>query len=108
MRIRMICPHCVDGLHRDGSVCPYCSGTTRLRAFADTLLETGLFHSYEVFEVIDQTEYGNLDDDDKEACTAILSAGIVNLNDGSRAKTLLWSWFDSESTTRANLITLLG
>lgn len=108
MYIRMICPHCTDGLQRDGSACPHCGGTTRLKAFADTLLETGLFHSYEVFEAINQTDYDDLDAGGEEKCNAILSIAILDLNDGSRAKTLLWEMFDAETTTRTNLIALIG
>jgi len=71
-------------------------------------LKPGVVHSYEISDALDVTEYGNLSDGNKNKVNVILSMAIVNLNDGSFSRTTLWALFDSESTTRANLITLLG
>ena len=71
--------------------------------FADNLVAT-----YKILEATDITEYGALSDSNKNAYNMLLQCGIVDLTDGTQIRTNLWSMFDSESTTRANLITLLG
>jgi len=77
---------------------------TKLDAAA---LPSGVFRSYQVFDVTDIPEYSALSGNNKATFGLIIHCGRVNLNDGS-VKTALWAMFDSESTTRANYITLIG
>lgn len=111
-----ICGYCGgDGLV-DGGVgpeytCPLCSGdgeylTDTIRFDPDG--GKSLIRTYEILEATDVTEYGNLSDSNKNAYNMLLQCGIVDLADGAKVRANLWGMFDSESTTRANLITLLG
>lgn len=65
-----------------------------------------VFYSHEILEATDPDEYDDLDDE--EEYDRLLNCGIVDLNDGKYGKTKLWELFDSESTTRANLVALIS
>jgi len=78
-----------------------------IKAMTDNMPASGVFYSYQVFDVTDIGEYNALSDNQKATFKLIVSCGMVNLNDGP-AKTALQAMFDSESTTRANYITLIG
>jgi len=80
-----------------------------VKAKTDTITSnpSGVFDAYQVIDVMDTSEWSALSDGNKTALGLIVSCGMVNLNDGS-VKTVLWGMFDSESTTRANFITLIG
>ena len=67
-----------------------------------------VFYSYRILEELDSTEYAALTDAQKDGIFHILACGMVDLNDGKVGKTRLWNWFGAESTTVANLTTLLG
>jgi len=67
----------------------------------------GVFRSYEVLECLDVTEFNALTDTKKQGTRDILSCGLVDLNDGKAGKVRLWNWFGAESTTVANLTTLI-
>ena len=90
--------------------CPACqrTGYAIPRVEESFLFNEGVVRTYEILEATDITEYGNLSDSNKNAYNMILQCGIVDLTDGTQIRTNLWAMFDSESTTRANLITLLG
>ena len=87
--------------------CPICNGSKFL-SISSIKLPSGCFNSNEVYGAIDHAEYVALSSPNEEYVNAITSLGIVDLNEGSRARTVLWNLFDSESTTRANLIVLIG
>jgi len=108
--IKTECDRCVDGVTwRDngvgGNVCQHCDGTGWLAV--GRVLGAGVYWSHQVVDVTNIPEYSALSDNNKATFNLIVSCGQVNLNDGA-VKTWLWSVFDSESTTRANYITLIG
>ena len=70
--------------------------------------DTSIVSTYQVMEATDQTEFGALSDSNKTAYRDAMSCGTVDLTDGTQIRAALWSMFDAQSTTRANLITLLG
>jgi hypothetical protein len=114
--VRQTCPRCFgDGsYYRDnpgGQIlvdpCQTCDGNGYL-LLSYTTLPQGVFAGYVVYEAIDDAEYRGLSSPNEEYVETLLAPGAVDLNDGSRARTVLWSLFDSESTTRANLLALLG
>lgn len=71
-------------------------------------LAPNVVHAYEISDSLDATEYGALAAGSQAAVNIILSMGTASLAEGTNTRTMLWALFDSESTTRANLITLLG
>lgn len=77
---------------------------TKLDALA---LPTNVFHSHKIWEATDTTEYQALSDALEASYNKIVHMGTVDLNTGSNSRIVLWSLFDSESTTRAALIALL-
>jgi len=87
-------------------VCSGCDGDGEV-VLADFGNQHACF-TYQILEATDVTEYGALSDSNKNAYDMLLKCGIVDLSEGTQVRTNLWSMFDSESTTRANLITLLG
>lgn len=87
--------------------CPICIGET-YNEILSTVLPFGIFYAHEVYEAIDHAEYVALAEPNEQHVDAITGLGFVDLTEGSRARTVLWSLFDSESTTRTNLITLIG
>ena len=66
------------------------------------------YHTHEVLEATVAAEYNALSDANKDAYKQIISCGIVNLTDGNALRNKLWNMFDAQSTTRANLLTLLS
>jgi len=114
------CSHCIDGIvtiftveiSQLDDILDKCNDikekVDEIKDVVDALvLPSGVFHSYQVFDVTDIPEWGVLSGNNKATFELIIHCGMVNLNDGS-VKTALWAMFDSESTTRANLITLIG
>lgn len=113
-----LCPNC-GGNGLDGvDFCLPCNGTGFVSSQGESLyrkgiqeavvLPTNVFRSHEVEPCLDGTEYNALTDAQKEGVKIILSCGRVDLSDGASTKTRLWNWFGAESTTVANLTTLLG
>jgi len=74
----------------------------------NTTMPTNVFHSYEILEATDGTEYLALSGGNTAMYNALISCGRVDLNDGKKGRTWLWTLFDSESTTRAALTALLS
>jgi len=128
--MEITCPACTSGTASDGNPCVLCTGDGlvdltdadfmhygnrwRLHGqvwdvlIANTTMPTNVFHAYEILEATDETEYNALSDANKAMYNALISCGRVDMNDGKKGKTWLWSLFDSESTTRAALIALLA
>jgi len=99
--------------------CPICGGSGKQLLFSIpdlddqignlmTKPDDGVFEAYKVLEATDITELGDLNDAQEAKYNTIISAGLVDLSEGSQARQAMLSFFDSESTTRANLITLIG
>ena len=95
--------------------CDHCSGTGFL-SFGEvgsdidvpvlaTRIDTPTHH---ILECTTASEYTALSAANKDAYRQIISCGEVDLSDGTGIRTKLWNMFDENSTTRANLITLLG
>ena len=126
------CPTCTNGTASDGNPCAICGGdglidltdpafksidfgTRKVLSgivwdvlLTNTTMPTNVFHAYEILEATDEAEYDALSDANKLVYNALISCGRVDMNDGKKGKTWLWSLFDSESTTRAALIALLA
>ena len=64
--------------------------------------------TYQIMEATDITEFAALSTTNKTAYRQLISCGVVDLTAGTAIRASLWSMFDAQSTTRANLITLLG
>ena len=64
--------------------------------------------AYQISDALDVDEYAALSDANQAAVNIILSMGLVSLAAGTNNRAALWALFDAESTTRANLIALLG
>ncbi len=105
LKIFIDCPFCTDGTHGE-QTCLHCDGTGILD-WGQTTPDIGIFHSHIILEAIDETEYDALSDSQRASLQLLLQCGMVDLNDGKAGKTRFWTWFDSESTTRANLAALL-
>lgn len=87
--------------------CTECGGTGRIARYM--VVDNGeIFRSDQVFEAIDATEYTALSAGNKEILALILSCGYIDLTAGSNAFTLLQNMFGPGTTTRANLLTLIG
>ena len=87
--------------------CPVCAGTGTLE-FGEVEELAGMYQTYKVVEATDNTEYGDLSDNNKDAYQMIISCGFIDLSNGTAIRTKLWNMFDENSTTRANLLTLIG
>ena len=102
-----VCYYCNGSGQRAWGMCKPCLGTGR-RSIRWLDFGAGVFRSDKVYEAIDHAEYVALPGPNKGYVDAITGLGWVDLNEGSRARTVLWNLFDSESTTKANLVTLIG
>ena len=87
--------------------CELCGGTGVYES-GSVVLDEGYFFSTEVFEATALNEYKELNAAEKSMYDLILSLGIINMADGSEAKSELWDIFGGASTTRANLISLIS
>jgi len=85
--------------------CAACGGDGEV---VKSRLKNKVVFSYQISDALDATEYGALAAGNQAAVNIILSMGFVGLAEGTNSRVTLWALFDSESTTRANLITLLG
>jgi len=56
-----------------------------------------------IFDITEPAEYVALSENNKRAYDIIMSLTNVDLNEGSRAQTLLWNMFDENSITGAKL-----
>lgn len=88
--------------------CGSCGGLGVERTQRRDVLEGNIVYAYEILDATDTTEYNALSVANKVAYNMVLSCGIVDLSEGTQSHTKLWNIFDSESTTRANLIALLA
>jgi hypothetical protein len=77
---------------------------------ADPIADTiaSIYPTYLIMEATDASEFNALSDDNKDAYRQIISCGNADLGAGTAVHTKLLNMFDAQSTTRANLITLLG
>lgn len=116
MAIRKACYNCSgtgtitppSGIGSGGPYeCSVCDGIGKL-VWGSITLPDGLFYTYKILENTDPTEYQNLSDANKANYNTILSLGTVDLSDGTVVKATLWILFDAQSTTRADLITMIG
>jgi hypothetical protein len=73
-----------------------------------TKLPVGYFHSVDVMDCINMTEYIALKTADSDVVDFIISAGFVNLNTGSNSRLKLKEYFPTGKTTNTNLSTLIG
>ena len=88
------------------TTCVACGGSGKI-SIAD-FGDNNAFFTYQIIEATVASEYNALSAANKDAYRQIISCGVVDLTDGTRIRTKLWNIFDSESETRAALITLLG
>ena len=123
-QITRVCPGCQgDGFVDEGigapRTCPKCNGETLvggvLRMDVTNLVGTIgdpedalTVRTYRILDATDISEYNALSDDDKTLYHLIISAGIVDLQDGTNTRTVLMAIFGPGTTTRANLIALIG
>ena len=122
--LRTICNRCVEGEVTETRLIngspvdtitdcdvPTCDTGWRVFELDNKLqLPVGIFWAVEVYEAIDEDEYDNndLSDKDRGRIDFLLSAGMVDLVEDSKARGTLWQLFDENSATRANLIVLIG
>jgi len=110
---RVICHNCAGTGYRPHGepphteVCADCEGTGYLHG-GILKLPSGVFHTYEVLEATDLTEYNALADANKTLYAAIVSLGQVNLSEGTQVRGWLWAMFTEGTDTRTNLETLVG
>ena len=115
LRIQPKCGRCLGPGIDDGGFepesCTACGGDGWLEGSqidVSTLeLPTNVFRSHVIWEATDTTEYQALSDALEASYNKIVHMGTVDLNVGSNSRIVLWSLFDSESTTRAALLALL-
>jgi len=79
------------------------SGKVSMATFGDSI-----YFTYQIAEATDIPEYNALSAALKQVYRDIISMGTVNLTDGTTIRAALWNMFDELSTTRANLIAMLG
>ena len=98
------------GINPDGD-CPQCKGDKELYVgevrWQDSVGKK-LIHTYEISENTDPDEYNALSDAFKQVYRDITGMGVVDLAGGTVIRATLWLMFDENSTTRADLLTLLG
>lgn len=88
--------------------CPVCNGEKYVSTGTFQFFMPGAFCSCDVYDAIDQTEYAALGDAQKAYIDNMLACGTIYLNTGSRARTILQQLFGPGTTTRANLLALIG
>ena len=86
--------------------CPTCNGTGYVNWGAH-IIPGYVFATYKIVEATDATEYSALSSGNKTAYGMIISLGTVDLAEGTSTRTKLWDMFGAETTTRANLETLV-
>lgn len=115
INVSVSCPQCggdgqIDLWENDQIIgqqsCPLCSGTGDYST--GVLGSDTLYFGYQILDETDATEYNNLSEANQEAYRMIIGCGIIDMADGTGSKTKLWNIFDAQSTTRANLISLIG
>ena len=93
-----------DGIEID---CPNCGGTSYINWGAH-VIPGYVFATYKIVEATIASEYSALSTANKTAYGMIVSLGTVDLSDGTATKDKLWDMFGAETTTRANLETLVA
>jgi hypothetical protein len=74
----------------------------------ESLVSENVFPSHKVLEATVMGEYAALPAADKENYKIITAMGFLDLSEGSNARTLLLGMFGAGTTTRINLIALVG
>lgn len=120
-KIQVICPVCrgtgkrVVNYNGDGSpmelTCSLCSGS----GFIDSglLLQqesiVGIIPTYKILEVTDSDEYAALDANKKHWYDLFISAGTLDMSDGTKANDLFLAWlFPPGKITHAALLAILS
>ena len=85
----------------------WCSVNTSILPDGTELTQT-VFPTYKIVEATVTSEYSALSTANKTAYGMIISLGTVDLSDGTATKDKLWDMFGAETTTRANLETLVA
>jgi len=110
------CGHCggsgtVGGGQNPDYNCPHCDGDTETFVgevrWADDAGKK-LIQTYEIVENTVPAEYQALSDANKQNYRDIIGMGVIDMTDGTLIRATLWVLFDAQSTTRANILTLLG
>ena len=86
------CPHCVNGMREIGEI----------------FLPAGIYYSYRLVENTDLDEYAALSSAQKTHYNLLASCGMVDLSEGSIARSILLGMFGPGTNTRANLVALVG
>ena len=63
--------------------------------------------TYKIIESTDPSEYIALSNANKDLYKIIISAGVVDINEDSLVRNILWGMFSEGTTTREGLDTLL-
>lgn len=66
------------------------------------------FDTHEIVEATKVSEYNALSSANKERYKLIISAGAVDLSEGTKVRLALWAMFGEGTETRANLEALVG
>lgn len=110
-------PECGGSGYINNEPCPTCFGTGALPIAGiaprtlrrlDSIKPANAYHTYQIVEATDTSEYNALSDTWKERYGAILSCGMVDLSEGTKIRIALWTMFGEGTTTRANLEALIN
>lgn len=110
-KIELSCPFCGgDGIvsGHAGRSCEYCEGSGYLPSSSRVILADGIVWAYQILNCIDNAEYLALEANKLQAVNVVLSLGIVDLNEGSKAREMLLLAFDAQSNTRNALASLIS
>ncbi len=107
-----VCQRCFgDGVYeppgQESIPCPYCPNSSGATEMGRQILPDGVFYAFRVLEATDISEYNSLSVADKDLYKTVIAPGMVNLADGSVARTALLNLFGPGTNTRANLLALI-
>ena len=106
------CPRCLGtGIDDNGehgpSSCLSCGGDGKLEHLV-SMLPDDVYPTYKILEATDVTEYTSLAPGNVALYNLIISAGTIDLGETTMALAVLFGMFGPGTTTRTNLLTLIG
>lgn len=96
----------VDNEQTGTETCPMCGGDTEM-VTGSIDFGTKVIRSDQFINATVTSEYHSLTGTERKRYDLIVSAGFVDMNDGT-VRTDILDMFDTESTTRSNILALIG